>query len=176
MVRFIDENHFAKSEHIESFFSNKETDCVLYSEEGIEFNIHKEIFGQTDFLRNILSSSKDDCCKGIQVFCPCSKMELDHMVNFLYSGSISCKSEMELFRILDNLSQIFGFPKEGFLPDNFADMAKEFKIKKEFSEDILKNEFEKSTTDTVDNFGTDCQQIQAIFQHFLRYIYFHASQ
>ena len=69
MVRLVDDdNYFAKSDHMETFFGNKESDCVLYSEEGNEFNIHKEVLGQTDFLRKILSSSKDDCCKTMCIY------------------------------------------------------------------------------------------------------------
>ena len=29
------------------FFNNKESDCILYSEDGHEFRIHKEILSQT---------------------------------------------------------------------------------------------------------------------------------
>ena len=30
------------------FFNNKEADCILYSEDGHEFRIHKEILCQTE--------------------------------------------------------------------------------------------------------------------------------
>ena len=57
MVRLVDETHFAQSDHMETFFRNKETDCVIFSEEGMNFNVHKEILSQTEFMRNILSVS-----------------------------------------------------------------------------------------------------------------------
>ena len=120
MVRLVDDDtYFAKSDHMETFFGNKESDCVLYSEEGNEFNIHKEVLGQTDFLRKILSSSKDDCCKTMYVFCPCPKLELDHMVHFLYTGTISCESEIELMKIQENLNKILGFSEKMFLSDDY---------------------------------------------------------
>ena len=34
----------------------KPSDCFLYSEDGGKFEIHKELFSQTNFLREILSS------------------------------------------------------------------------------------------------------------------------
>ena len=33
------------------FLNNKETDCILYSEDGHEFRIHKEILSQTEKIR-----------------------------------------------------------------------------------------------------------------------------
>ena len=96
------------------FFNNKESDCILYSEDGHEFRIHKEILSQTRKMQNILSSSKEGCCGTMQIFCPCSKDEMDYIVKFLYTGTISYDKEMDLFKILDNLTEIFGFPDNLF--------------------------------------------------------------
>ena len=129
MVRLLDEIlHISINDYMESFFKSKGTDCILYSEDGIEFNIHKEVLGQTDFLRSILLSSNDCGYKVIQIFCPCSKNDLEYMVKFLYSGTISCNTEGDIFEILDNLSKIFGFPKERFLPEDYSGLEKEFEI------------------------------------------------
>ena len=38
--------------------TDKSGDCVLYSEDGSRFSIHKEVFSQTSFLREILYSAK----------------------------------------------------------------------------------------------------------------------
>ena len=47
---------------IENYFKlylqQKTPDCILYTEDGFMFNIHKEILSQTIFLRKILSSAK----------------------------------------------------------------------------------------------------------------------
>ena len=40
MVRLVEDKYYAKGKLMESFLSNKETDCILYSKEGIEFDIH----------------------------------------------------------------------------------------------------------------------------------------
>ena len=130
MVRLVDELHFTKSDHMGSFFSKKESDCILYSEEGVNFNVHKEILFQTDFLRNILSSKKAECCSVMEVFCPCSENDLKYMVEFLYLGKISCKTRDDLLRILDELNEVFGFPKEKL--DQNKDIGKECYFHKKY--------------------------------------------
>ena len=129
MVMLIDvTQNFAQSDNLKLFFNGKETNCTLYSEEGIEFKIHKEILGQTKFLRDILLNAKDNSCAKMEILCPCSKSDLEYLVRFLYTGKICYSTEMELFRILNNLCEIFGFPKERFLPDNYTDIEEEFEI------------------------------------------------
>ena len=41
---------------LDTFIKNEETDCILYSKEGIKFNIHKEILYQAEMMRSIVSS------------------------------------------------------------------------------------------------------------------------
>ena len=96
-------------DYMDTYLKNKSTDCILYSYDGGKFKVHKELFGQTQFLRKILSSTKDHCCGTIEVICPCSKEELGHLVNFLYDGEIHCKEESESLKIIENLQKIFGF-------------------------------------------------------------------
>ena len=69
------------------------------------------MFGQTDFLREILSSTKEHCSGLIEVLCPCSKDELSSLVNFLYDGEIHCEEESEFLKIIENLQNIFGFQR-----------------------------------------------------------------
>ena len=97
--------------YLDFYLKKKSTDCILYSNDGSKFRVHKELFGQTDFLREILSSTKEHCCGTIEVFCPCSKEELSHLVNFLYDGEIHCEIESDSLKIIENLQKIFGFPK-----------------------------------------------------------------
>ena len=118
MVKLVNENVIFANDDFKDwnwlFFNNKESDCILYSEDGHEFRIHKEILSQTRKMQSILSSSKEGCCGTMQIFCPCSKYELDYIVKFLYTGTISYDKEMDLFKILDNLTEIFGFPDNLF--------------------------------------------------------------
>ena len=111
MSKFTFKNRIASFEdYIDFYLKNKATDCILYSDDGSKFKIHKEMFGQTTFLRRILSSANERCCGIVEVFCPCSKDELRHLVNFLYDGEIHCaEEELDSLKILENISKIFGF-------------------------------------------------------------------
>ena len=105
------QNHVTEIEdYLDIYLKNKSRDCILYSEDGGEFKIHKELFGQTNFLRKILATVNDQCCGIMEVFCPCSKEELRHLVGFLYSGEIQCEKESDLVEIIYNLKKVFDFP------------------------------------------------------------------
>ena len=98
-------------DYMDMYLKNKSTDCILYSDDGSKFKVHKELFGQTQFLRKILSSANERCCGMLEVFCPCSTDELSHLVNFLYDGEIHCEEEFDSLKILENLNKILGFPR-----------------------------------------------------------------
>ena len=85
--KFKDQNETFEN-YLDTYFKNKSPDCILYSQGGGEFRIHKEIFSQTDFLRKILLTA--NCCEKMEILCPCSKEEHAHLVNFLYNGEIQC--------------------------------------------------------------------------------------
>ena len=95
------------------------TDCCLYSQDGSRFEIHKEVLGQTAFLRKSLESTKNCCCVAIQILCPCSEKELDLLVKFLYTGKIVSDDVDDLSKTIENLKEILGFPKElSFWPED----------------------------------------------------------
>ena len=50
---------------LDPYFKKKSSDCILYSQDGSNFRIHKELLGQTNFLREILSSAKESCYCGM---------------------------------------------------------------------------------------------------------------
>ena len=131
MVKLVNNYQFLDSEEdfIKSFFSKKPTDCILYSKEGFQFKIHKEILSQTKLMHNILSSANGCCCQVLEIFCPCSKFELEYMVEFLYQGQIDCSVESNLVKILENLKDIFGFP-ETLLQECFKDFGEATKKKR----------------------------------------------
>ena len=103
--------------YLDIYLKNKLPDCILHSQDGGEFKIHKELFSQTDFLRKILLSAKEHCCRKVEILCPCSKEELAHLVNFLYDGEIQCLNQNDSIKIQENLSKIFGFPENLSLND-----------------------------------------------------------
>ena len=84
--------------------------------------IHKELLGQTEFLREVLKSAKNHCCGIIEIFCPCSKEELTKIVHFLYHGEINCEDVFESFCIQEDLNKIFGFPENLNLNDQIASL------------------------------------------------------
>ena len=104
-------------------FKKKPKDCILYSEDGTSFKIHKELLGhlhQTDFFRKMLISTKD--CdhqlnitkvppKMIEIICPCSKEDLAKLVHFLYQGEIQCDDVFDSLKSQEDLSKILGFPE-----------------------------------------------------------------
>ena len=96
----------------ETYFKNKPEDCILYAEDGTDFKIHKEVLGQTEFLRKVLFTTINHCCDTIEIICPCTKEELEKLVNFLYHGEIQCENDSESFKSQEDLSKIFGFPED----------------------------------------------------------------
>ena len=117
MNNFINkQQNSAIEDYLDSYIKKKPADCILYSEGGFQFKIHKELFGQTEFMRKILTSANGQCCSGcsmIEILCPCNKEDLGHLVHFLYDGEIHCDSETDsAFKILSTLSQVFGFPED----------------------------------------------------------------
>ena len=101
-----DTKFFEHDSFTESFLKHREADCILYSEEGTRFNIHKEILYQTKFMRNIFVSATDTSQIDLEIFCPCSENELDAIVNFLYSGKISNNLKTNVTKVLKNLTKI----------------------------------------------------------------------
>ena len=99
------------NDYSKTYFKNKSEDCILYSEDGTEFKIHKELFVQTKFMREILKSAQNHCCAKIEMICPCSTQELEKIVHFLYHGEIQCEDVFESFGVQEDLRKIFGFPE-----------------------------------------------------------------
>ena len=97
---------------LDTYLNTKIPDCILYSQDRTLFKIHKEVLSQTSFLRDILSSAKENCCGILEIVCPCSKEELGQIVNFLYYGEIYFAKESESIKIQEILHKIFGFPKK----------------------------------------------------------------
>ena len=95
--------------YLDVYLKKKPPDCILYSTtQGSSFKIHKELFSQTPFLRELLLSA--NFCNTLEILCPCSTEELAHLVNFLYDGEIHCENEIDSKKIQENLEKIFGFP------------------------------------------------------------------
>ena len=119
---------FSCDDFINSCIKNEETNCILYSQDGMKFSVHKEIFCHTKFMRSILKSANNACCAEIRILCPCSGEELKSIVNFLYSGMICYCKESDLNQAQDNLTNIFGFPEDLFAMENQSTSTEESEI------------------------------------------------
>ena len=114
MVKLVNESPLFSmdQEFMNLFYSNKPTDCNLYSEDGNQFKIHREILSQTELMQNLLTSVKESCCQPLEIICPCSKIELSYVVKFLYEGKLKCDSSFNCSNILKILAKVFGFPEK----------------------------------------------------------------
>ena len=87
MFQLIDHHHtYCIKNYMDSYLWNKPPDCILYSKDGTQFKLHKELFGQTKFMRKLLKSSH--CCDTIEMIFPCSGKELAKLVDFIIEGKI----------------------------------------------------------------------------------------
>ena len=98
--------------NMESYFKQNPPDCSLYSEDNFEFPVHKEVLYQTKYLCEIIKNTiSETCCCKIEILCQSiSKEELKIMVDFLYTGNISCDNQTLGFLTCKNLNTMFGFP------------------------------------------------------------------
>ena len=80
MSHFINKQHTSTIEdYMNSYVAKKSADCILYSEDGSQFKIHKELIGQTEFMRQILTSAKGQCCSMIEIICLYKKEDLQNL-------------------------------------------------------------------------------------------------
>ena len=90
--------------YLDVYVKKKSPDCILYSQDGTEFKVHKEVFSQTSFQREILSIAKEHCLGTLEILCPCTKEELRPLVSFLYDGEIIFSNECDSIEFKENLS------------------------------------------------------------------------
>ena len=89
-------------------------DCLIFSSDGFELSIHKEMLYQTKFMRRMLKSSNIEHNK-IEILCPnVTKLELEIIIEFLYNGKIYCVDQTVANQIFDYLIELFGFPSHNF--------------------------------------------------------------
>merc|ERR1712083_580778 len=139
-----------------SYFKQVPPDCTLFSEDGFEIPVHKELLYQTRFLRRMLKSANMDNFK-IEIMIPSiSKEELKSMINFLYSGKMYCPDQTFATQVFDNLTELFGFPSKNFdfngmiLKNETQDEAKEQYQEDTYMEAELDNDGYSNIDDCLD--------------------------
>ena len=75
----------------------------------------------------IVKNAKMECCNHMDIMIPSlSKYDLEYLVEFLYSGQISCSDQETVSKVVSNLSKFLGFPDSmdlstsPDLPQNFC--------------------------------------------------------
>ena len=153
-VKLKNEDSLAVMNYKESYFMQKPPDCSLFSEDGHEILIHKELLYQTKFMLEILKSSNCCSCK-IEIFFPSLLTEdLKDMIKFLYTGEITCTDQKEVHEVLKNLTNFLGFPSSMGFKRNMpiSQFVNETEMKKNDdieSKDIIKKEFFPTVNEIV---------------------------
>ena len=62
--------------YLDFYLKNKSRDCILFSEDGSKFKVHKELFGQTNFLREIYQAPRINAVELLRLFVLVQKMNL----------------------------------------------------------------------------------------------------
>ena len=143
------EQFFKHDTFMESYLKKEEPDCILYSRDGIKFNIHKEILYQTELMKNILQEQNTVCCQNIEIFCPCSDKELESVLSFLYYGTISHENENNFEKIKEILTKIFAFPEKLFSFEVPVTTAIKIENESEMSEEYFEYEVEDWSDDEI---------------------------
>ena len=145
---FYNKDPLAIVNNMGSYFKQVPPDCTLFSEDGFEIPVHKELLYQTRFLRRMLKSANMDNFK-IEIMIPSiSKEELKNMINFLYSGKIYCPDQTFANQVFDNLIELFGFPSKNF---DFNGMILENEIQDESKEQYQEDTYMEAELDNVSN-------------------------
>merc|ERR1711971_549064 len=86
-------------------------------------------------------------CSKLEIFIPSlSSFDLQHVISFLYSGSISCSDQSATSRIIKNLTILFGYPesmdlcgaiKDEVQIDNHEDIFNEENVKSDLQSGYL---------------------------------------
>ena len=103
-------------DYMNSYTKLKAPDCSFFTKDGNEIPLHKELLFQTKFMRS-LAKSIDYRSQKLEIIFPSLSIEdLDAMVEFLYTGQISCTDSNHVTRLISNLQDFLGFP-------NFMDVT-----------------------------------------------------
>ena len=94
------------------YLKSKPPDCTLFSKDGFEIPVHKELIYRTKLIPQIIKSGTDDCCcsKIDIIFPSLETKQLQLMVQFLYDGQIFCQDPITATEVISNLKEFFGVP------------------------------------------------------------------
>ena len=159
MERIVNEKPLTFTENMELYFKDTPPDCTLFCQNNFVIQVHKEVLYQTSLLRNMIENVSDcSCCSKIEILCPSLvKEELEMIVQFLYSGMISCKNQNTALSISNDLMGLFGFPpidgwkskkQSSSMPKNQPLVSRSYQLTKK-QEILMKEENDMSEDDIV---------------------------
>ena len=107
---FYNKDPLAIVKYMDDYFKQIPPDCSLFSRDGHEILVHKEVLFQTRFMRQMIRTL-DMENSDIKIVVPSLyRTELELVVKFLYNGEIYCPDPT----VFDDLTQLFGFPSRNF--------------------------------------------------------------
>ena len=73
----------------------------------INYIFLQELLCQTKFMCTIVKNVKTECCNNLDIMLPSlTKDDLEYIVEFLYTGQISCPDQETVSHVLTNLSKL----------------------------------------------------------------------
>ena len=134
-----DQLNMAKS--MDEYLKSKPPDCSLFSEDGFEFPIHKELLYQTKLMRDMVKNNQLCHCSKIDIIVPAlARKKLEQIVHFLKTGELR-SNKSAISDLLVDLTELFGFPKK-------IDIDFEFpKVKKRAFVEIIHNDVKLENQD-----------------------------
>ena len=151
-------------EYMKSYLKSKPPDCTLFSKDGFEIPVHKELIYQTKLIPQIIKSGTDCCCSNIDIIFPSlEKKQLELMVQFLYDGQIFCPDPITATEVISNLKEFFGVPDlmdivetSSVKTEDVCQEEEAFEYSANFKPDI--NPFETIESDITKSFENSCNQ------------------
>ena len=111
---YYNKDPLALVDNMDSYFKEIPADCSLFSDDGFELPIHKELLYQTKFMRRMLKSVNMNDCK-VEILCPSvTREDLETIIKFLYGGKVYCEDQSIASQVFANLKELFGFPSRNF--------------------------------------------------------------
>ena len=157
-----DQLYLAKS--MDEYSRSKPPDCSLFSKDGFEFPIHKELLYQTNLMRDMVKNNQLCHCSKIDIIVPAlARKKLEQIVHFLKTGELR-SDKTAISDLLVDLTELFGFPKKIDMvfefpkPNNMEKIKDKEEAFEEFIQNDVKLENQDMKSDPLSICGMDSSQ------------------
>ena len=134
---------------MDEYLKSKPPDCSLFSKDGFEFPIHKELLYQTNLMRDMVKNNQLCHCSKIDIIVPdLARKKLEQIVHFLKTGELR-SDKTAISDLLVDLTELFGFPKKIDMVFEFpkTNNMEKIKDKEEEFEEIIHNDVKLENQD-----------------------------